>query len=122
MAIAKEIARCMLERVTVAPLYQDNNAARNIRVAFDERFTQKNGNTNWAISKDVLDEFAKLTGNTVVWERSSRRWRMRREGDKPGRQQRRCSSLAKNRGNLRQFVLSVVASSVFFHTTVPTDG
>jgi len=36
----------------------------------------------------VLVEFEKLTQDSVVWVRKSRRWRKREERDAPGREQR----------------------------------
>jgi hypothetical protein len=67
-------------------LYQQDTAAK-VQHLFGASFTYFNSNGNLAIGKDVLREFKKLTGNTVVWERGQRAWRRRKEHDQAGRQQ-----------------------------------
>jgi hypothetical protein len=54
---------------------------------FGKEFLHENENGNWAINKDVLAAFRKLTGDSVVWDRSYREWRKRLSSDKPGRKQ-----------------------------------
>lgn len=69
-------------------LYQDV-AASKIAEQFGEPFVYTNeSNGNLAISKDLLAAFRKLTGDRVVWDRTSLCWRFRNEHDAPGRQQR----------------------------------
>lgn len=58
-----------------------NTAARRIRVLFGESYVYRNKNHNWAIQKPILDEFRRLTGDHVVWSRSSQLWRLRRPTD-----------------------------------------
>jgi hypothetical protein len=48
-------------------LYQDG-AAHRIRQDFGVEFIYRNQSGNWAIRKDVLAAFAKLTGDSVVWD------------------------------------------------------
>ncbi len=67
-------------------LYQDD-AVSQIEDEFGPDFVYDNDNGNRAISKAVLAAFRKLTGDTVVWERSDRYWRFRQAGDEEGRQQ-----------------------------------
>jgi hypothetical protein len=50
-----------------------------------KEFLYENANGNLAIKKNVLTEFRKLTHDTVVWERRSRYWRMRKPSDPAGR-------------------------------------
>jgi hypothetical protein len=65
-------------------LYQEVIVAR-MRKEFGEEFVYTNANGNWAISKGVLKEFRKLTEGKLVWDRSSRAWRRRKESDPAGR-------------------------------------
>jgi len=66
--------------------YQEE-AAFEIQKRFPEHFIYTNENGNPAISKDVLREFRKLTGDAVFWERSYRCWRRPAKGDPEGRRQ-----------------------------------
>ena len=89
MATAKEVAEWMLEemqRFGVNGLDQQH-AAHHIQHRFGAEFVYLNKNGNWAIEKQVLAEFRKLTGDSVVWDRGYRIWRPRQQYDKAGRQQ-----------------------------------
>jgi hypothetical protein len=86
MPTARDVAEWMLQEVIFRELDQDY-AAHNIQRIFGGEFVYENANGNWAINRNVLKEFRKITGDTVVWERNSRRWRKRGTYDKPGRQQ-----------------------------------
>jgi hypothetical protein len=86
MPTVAEIAQWMLNQVEEGRLPQDR-AARNIRAEFGEEFVYKNENRNWAIRKDILKEFKKISGDDVIWERGDREWRKQRPNDKQGRQQ-----------------------------------
>ena len=52
-------------------LYQET-AVYDIADKFGEEFIYYNANGNAAISKDVLADFRRLTGDSVVWVRSER--------------------------------------------------
>lgn len=87
MVAPKDIAKWMLDKMTPgAFLYQDT-VAREIVEQFGKEFTYTNKDGGLAISRKVLDEFRKLTGNDVVWERCDKLWRRRETYDRPGRQQ-----------------------------------
>lgn len=73
-----------LHRVTY--LYQQD-VVFAIETKFGEPFFYINEAGNPAIDKKVLSAFKKMTGDTVVWERAERMWRMREEYDSNGRQQ-----------------------------------
>jgi len=88
MATPKDVAAWMVQQFAPHGLYQEI-AVRDIRNTFGEAFIYKNASGNWAIDKEVLKEFRKLTRETVIWERGTRRWRKREQYDKPGRQQDR---------------------------------
>jgi hypothetical protein len=89
MATAKDVALWMmneLEHLGINGLYQDH-AAHNIQRRFGSEFVYTNRNGNWSIDRKVLDEFRKLSGDAVIWDRGQRAWRPRMRGDRPGRQQ-----------------------------------
>lgn len=67
-------------------LYQQETVYA-IETRFGEKFFYINDAGNPAIDKKVLAAFNKLTGNSVVWERGERMWRMREDYDTPSRQQ-----------------------------------
>jgi hypothetical protein len=87
MATKEEVANWMVNEVNTKPHLYQEGAARTINNQFGEEFTYKNKNHNLAINKEVLDEFNKQTKETVVWIKSDRCWRLRKERDKPSRQQ-----------------------------------
>ena len=60
-------------------------AAYQIIDMFGEEYVYQNENHNWAIRKEILEEFRRLTPNGVVWSRSEQLWRKRREYDPPGK-------------------------------------
>jgi hypothetical protein len=76
----------MAEQVEDDGSLTQQEAADEILDKFGEDFVYENDNGNLAISKKVLKEFRKISEETVVWERSSRSWRKREDGDPPGRQ------------------------------------
>jgi len=67
-------------------LYQ-HEVVFSIETQFGEPFFYINDSGNPAIAKSVLAAFKKLTGDTVIWERGERVWRMREDYDAEGRQQ-----------------------------------
>ena len=81
------VAQWMLEELhRVKYLYQQD-AVFAIETKFGGPFFYINEAGNPAIDKKVLSAFKKMTGDTVVWERGERVWRMREEYDTQGRQQ-----------------------------------
>lgn len=85
---ASQIAQFMMDRLSKLQFYSQEHAAMDIRQAFGDEPLYRNKNHNWAIKKDVLDAFSRISGPDVVWSRSDRRWRFRAAFDKPGRLQR----------------------------------
>ena len=85
MTTAKEVAMWMQGEIETIWSLDQADAARRIERHFGENFTCTNRNGHHAISKPVVLEFEKLTGDTVVWSRKKQRWRKRREWDGPGR-------------------------------------
>jgi hypothetical protein len=87
MTTADDVAQWMVDEVMRRGTLDQETAAHQIRMKFGKDFTYTNENGNWAIDRKVLSAFKKLTGDTVVWDRSYREWRKRQTYDKPGRQQ-----------------------------------
>jgi hypothetical protein len=86
-----EVAQFMMEHIGAMPelgRMRQDRMARRIREQFGDDFTYRNENRNWAINKEVLDEFRNLNDEGIVWEQARQAWRRRRESDKPGRKQR----------------------------------
>jgi hypothetical protein len=87
MATAQEVAAWMADEMKRSGSLSQTRAARQIKEQFGDEFVYRNENRNWAIQPDVLEAFNELTKDTVVWIKKTRRWRTRKETDKPGRQQ-----------------------------------
>lgn len=87
MATSREVADWMLEQLKREDTLHQESVVGDIEDKFGDEFVYENENGNLAISKGVLAEFRKLTGETVVWSRAERFWRFREDHDEPGRQQ-----------------------------------
>ena len=83
-----EVAQWMADELERFSSLDQSTAAAGIEMNFGEGFTYINRNSNRAIKREVLVEFDRLTHDTVVWLRRSRRWRKREDRDTPGREQR----------------------------------
>jgi hypothetical protein len=83
----RTVAEWMLSEVEQRRCLAQETAVSDISTQFGQQFTYQNENGNWAISRNVLAEFRKISGDKVVWERSERQWRKRQTCDSPGRQQ-----------------------------------
>ena len=81
----KDLARWMLEQLGDRSWLHQQSLAFRMKRDFGEENVYRNKNGNWAIHKDILAEFRKLTEDMLVWSRSNQAWRKRREGDPPGR-------------------------------------
>lgn len=83
----KEAAQWMLDKLKAGGVLVQEQAAWELHNT-DSSLTYQNDNGNLAISKKVLAEFNKITGDgDVVWSRSDRLWRFREPSDQPGRMQ-----------------------------------
>jgi len=87
MGTEREIAAWMLAEVLEGDWVYQEVIVPKTHGKFGEEFVYVNENGNYAISKDVLTEFRKVSGSQIVWERGERAWRLRAAGDAPGRQQ-----------------------------------
>lgn len=54
---------------------------------FGEEYIKTNDNGNYAISSAVLANFRKASKDDIVWDRVELAWRLRNDGDLPGRMQ-----------------------------------
>jgi hypothetical protein len=84
-ATAKEIAVWMLRQFEAIGWLRQSRVAVQILTKFGDKHVYRNKNRNYAINKDILVEFRKLTDENVVWSRSRQEWRKRRASDPPGR-------------------------------------
>lgn len=88
-----EVAQWMLEKLEAEGVLLQPDMVSAIGTIFGERFLRTKANGNTVLGEEVTEAFKLLTEKTVVWERApSFRWRFRREGDEPGREQRGSSA------------------------------
>jgi hypothetical protein len=87
MPTATEVAEWMLRQLRREKVLYQQDAALEMQKYFGEEFVYYNQSGNVAISKGVLAEFKRLSGDEVVWVRSDRHWRQRGMTDVPGRKQ-----------------------------------
>lgn len=85
-ATARDVALLMRSSLDELGELSQGSAAYLIEKVFGPRFVYRNRNSNLAIDKQVLNEFHLLTLD-CVWLRTSRKWRPRKETDRPGRSQ-----------------------------------
>ena len=84
---ASDVAAWMMQEVERDGILYQESAVGDIEKRFGEQFVYVNDSGNAAISKDILAEFRKVSGDDIVWERGERCWRKRERQDDPGRQQ-----------------------------------
>jgi hypothetical protein len=84
---AQQVAEWMLEELRRVEYLRQQTVVEDIASRFGEEFTYINDRGNRAIRKDILDAFNELSGDSVVWERGDRLWRMRESHDELGRRQ-----------------------------------
>jgi hypothetical protein len=77
----QDVVDWMLEQVETEKILYQSQAVRYIQKAFGEKFTYLNGNSNLAISKDVLKVFRAVSIKTIVWNRRKYLWRPRKLDD-----------------------------------------
>lgn len=79
-------AKFMYELLASSGELRQDDAAQQLYTYFGEEHVYFNSQGNLAIKADVLTAFRKLTPD-VVWLKGSRYWRLRLDGDIPGREQ-----------------------------------
>ena len=87
MATPSNVAQWLVDQLREEQTLYQETAAFGIVEEFGDEFVYYNAAGNTAISKDVLKEFNRLTGDSVVWVRSERCWRFREDHDEVGRSQ-----------------------------------
>ena len=83
MTTPTEVAHWMFDELKHQNSLYQNVVAFDIATKFGEEFTYINSNGNLAINIDVLEEFRKITSNSVVWVKVERCWRLRQDYDDP---------------------------------------
>lgn len=87
MIIAADVAKWMFSEFEREHVLYQETAVWDIQQKFGNDFIYENQNGNVSISKEVLAEFRKLTGNKVVWVRTGKYWRFGEISDEQGRRQ-----------------------------------
>lgn len=82
----KIVAKWMLEKVKVGPLYQQE-AAKQILQKFGGFYVHENPDAPLTIQQGVLKAFSDISDKTVVYQSDIRCWRMREPDDGPDRNQ-----------------------------------
>jgi hypothetical protein len=83
MTTPTEVAKWMFDELKRQDSLYQNVIAFDITKNFGGEFTFINTNGNLAINIDVLEEFRKITSNSVVWVKGERCWRFRQDYDSP---------------------------------------
>jgi hypothetical protein len=65
MTTAIDVAQWMFGEVMRRSALDQETAAHQIQMKFGKEFLHENENGNWAINKDVLAAFRKLTGDSI---------------------------------------------------------
>lgn len=81
MTTAHEVAEWMFSHFETSKYLYQESIVYKIKKEFGPDFVYTNKNGNYAIGKDVLKEFRKLSEGKVVWERGERAWRKLRENE-----------------------------------------
>ncbi|MSU76515.1 MAG: hypothetical protein EXS16_00310 [Gemmataceae bacterium] len=94
MPTPKEVAEWMIAQIEVSDELYQQTAAKKIGKSFGSEFVYRDEAGNLAIARRVLDQFRKLTSDSVVWVTHhgggfcpDAYWRKREEHDAPGRTQ-----------------------------------
>jgi hypothetical protein len=82
---APEIAQWMVDQLDATMWLRQRPLAFQVLGRWGDSYLHKNKNHNWALNADILAEFARLTGDGVVWSRSQQAWRKRQPADGPSR-------------------------------------
>jgi hypothetical protein len=85
MTTPQNVADWMIDRLRQERRLKHATIVPEIQNRFGSEFTYTNQNGNIAIDRRVLRAFRDHTAGQVVWDRSLRGWRPRRESDPSGR-------------------------------------
>jgi len=81
MTTAKDVADWMFDQFQQTQWLYQETIVYKIKSQFGSDFVYTNANGNYAISKEVLKHFRKLTEGVAIWERGERAWRHLRNGE-----------------------------------------
>lgn len=79
MATSEVVAAWMLAEVLRTGYVEQEDFTYQIGKRFGKDFLYDNENGNLAISKTVLKDFRKISGDSIIWSRSERAWRKRQD-------------------------------------------
>ena len=83
----KMVAEWMAEQLAEHKSLDQESVFHQIREQFGEEFARQHDDGGLSIDKRVIQAFAKLTGDDVVWEPGNLRWTYREPFHRPGRMQ-----------------------------------
>lgn len=79
MPTASDVAEWMFEQFNNTRWMYQESIVYKIKSQFGKDFVYQNSNGNYAIDREVLKQFRKLTEGKAIWERGQRAWRHLRE-------------------------------------------
>ena len=87
MTAPADIGAWMLEEIEQGGHLDQFIAVRSIQELYGEEFVYRNTGAEPGNCPAVLRAFNKVSGDRVIWCRTSKRWEMRKPGQRPGRSQ-----------------------------------
>lgn len=81
MPMASDVAEWMFEQFNNTRWMYQESIVYKIKNQFGKDFVYQNSNGNYAIDREVLKQFRKLTEGKAIWERGQRAWRHLKEGE-----------------------------------------
>jgi hypothetical protein len=83
----KEIAAWMLDEVVREGLVEQETMAAGIETRFGSEYVPVSDSGNLSVRRDILDEFKRISKDSVVYHFGEKCWRRRESQDSPGRLQ-----------------------------------
>lgn len=81
----QEVAEWMIKQMGDSHWLYQETVVWKMKQKWGDEYVYLNENGNYAISKQVLKAFRKMTEDRLIWERGERAWRPRKPHEK-GRQ------------------------------------
>ena len=87
MTMPEQIGVWMLAEVLRGGLLYQQDIASDIARLFGEEFAPSDASGHRTIPREILREFRRVSGDSVIWLGHDAVWRKRQPGDRPGRKQ-----------------------------------
>jgi hypothetical protein len=72
---ASQVAEWMLDTLKHDRYVDYKDVITRLQLSENDKFLHKNAKGVLSIDKEVLDEFRRLTGDTVIWDEKEKYWR-----------------------------------------------